>query len=448
MQLAQTAGDGTGSSFYYPIRFVPSEKVACSDKILLAFDAIALSRITGIVPSVGRIIYGNRFATTVVPLAKLIREVRAAIAEIAVLRSRTEPPAAVFNKHCAECEFLSRCRSELVKKNDLSLLTTLNPRERKAWNSRGIFTVTQLSYAFRPRRSAPRETARPLKHNPALKALAVRKARILVWGTPRWSEIDHPVYFDVEGVPDREFYYLVGLRYKVGDRDVQRSFWADYPKDEHEMWASCVHTLAEVRNPRLVHYGRYETLFLKRMTARYPDILAGSTLVGHLVSSALNLLSFTYAQIYFPTYSNTIKEIGRFLGFRWSGGDVSGLNALLWHSEWERYRDQGVKQQLITYNAEDCEAVQRVAEAIACVCNEKQTATGELLPCIKVNELAGDYPRRFGPVNFTMPAFEQINAASYWDYQRNKVYVRTSDRLRSLGITHAVAWRCSRCGER
>ena len=116
---------------------------------------------------------------------------------------------------------------------------------------------------------------------------------------------------------------------------------------------------------------------------------------------------------------------------------MSGLNALLWHSEWERYRDQGVKQQLITYNAEDCEAVQRVAEAIACVCNEKQTATGELLPCIKVNELAGDYPRRFGPVNFAMPAFEQINAASYWDYQRNKVYVRTSDRLRRASRTQS-----------
>jgi predicted RecB family nuclease len=455
--------DRTGFSLYYPIRLVPSEKVASSDKVLLAFDALALSRITGVVPSFGRIIYGSRFTTTVVLLAKLIPQVRAAIAKIAALRSRTEPSTPVLNKHCAECEFQSRCRSELVKKDDLSLLTTLNQRERKAWNNKGIFTVTQLSYAFRAPKRAARRAATPLKHDPALKALAVRKAQIHVLGAPRWSEIDHPVYFDVEGVPDREFYYLVGLRHKVGGRDVQHSFWADDPKDECEMWASCLHTLGEIHDPRLVHYGHYETLFLKRMRARYPDISASSDLADHLASSALNLVSITYAQIYFPTYSNTLKEIGRFLGFQRSSGGASGLNALMWRSEWERSRDQAVKHQLITYNAEDCEAVERVAEAIACVCCEQQTNADEPLLRVKVDELAPEHPRRFGPINFAVPEFEQINAASYWDYQRTKVYVRTSDRLRRASRAHsrdtgsavrankevqveARPARCARCG--
>ena len=200
------------------------------------------------------------------------------------------------------------------------------------------------------------------------------------------------------------------------------------------------------------------------MMARYPDSLAASTLADQLASSALNLISFTYAQIYFPTYSNTLKEIGRFLGFRWSSGDVSGLNALLWRSEWERSRDQGLKQRLITYNSEDCEAVQRLAEAIAYVCNERQVTASEPLLCANVDELAGEYPRRFGPVNFVVPAFAQINAASYWDYQRNKVYIRTSDRLRrasrprsrragpavrankEVQVEAARPARCARCG--
>ena len=38
-----------------------------------------------------------------------------------------------------------------------------------------------------------------------------------------------------------------------------------------------------------------------------------------------NLLSFIYAQIYFPTYSNGLKEISGYLGFRWSGSPSSGL---------------------------------------------------------------------------------------------------------------------------
>jgi predicted RecB family nuclease len=200
-----------------------------------------------------------------------------------------------------------------VRKDDLSLLTTLKPRERKAWNDKGIFTVTQLSYTFRARRGAPPQAARPLKHNPALKALAVRKGQIHVVGTPQWSEIDHPVYFDVEGVPDREFYYLVGFRHKGGDRHVQRSFWADDPKDEREMWASCLRALLEIDDPRLVHYGHYETLFLRRMKARYADLPACADLVDHLASSARNLLSFTYAQIYFPNTPTRSKRSAAFL---------------------------------------------------------------------------------------------------------------------------------------
>jgi predicted RecB family nuclease len=108
------------------------------------------------------------------------------------------------------------------------------------------------------------------------------------------------------------------------------------------------------------------------MRTRYTDISACSDLVDQLTLSALNLLSFTYAQIYFPTYSNTLKEIGRFLGFRWSRSDASGLNALRWRSEWECSRDPGIKQQLITYNAEDCEAVQTTPRRLpACVAKSK-----------------------------------------------------------------------------
>ena len=41
---------------------------------------------------------------------------------------RKEPPAPIFSKHCAECEFRSQCRSELVNKDDLSLLSTLKTK--------------------------------------------------------------------------------------------------------------------------------------------------------------------------------------------------------------------------------------------------------------------------------------------------------------------------------
>ena len=268
VELARSPKNGP-SSYYRPIRFAPANKVDKSDKLLLAFDALAISRITGVVPPAGRIIHGGEYARTTIPLAQPIREVRLALAKIAALRARTAPPHPVLNKHCADCEFRSRCRADAVERDDLSLLTGLNPKALKTWNDKGVSTVTQLSYAFRPRRHSRRRPSRPAKHDPALKALALRKNQVHVVGTPTWTDIDNPVYFDVEGVPDREFYYLIGLRYRSGDNYIYRSFWADDASKEGEMWAACLRDLQSIDAPRLIHYGSYETHFLKQMKARY-----------------------------------------------------------------------------------------------------------------------------------------------------------------------------------
>ena len=61
------------------------------------------------------------------------------------------------------------------------------------------------------------------------------------------------MYLDVEGVPDQDFYYLLGLRYRHGDADVHDAFWADDPRGEREMWAACLKTLMAIRDPVLVH---------------------------------------------------------------------------------------------------------------------------------------------------------------------------------------------------
>ena len=41
----------------------------------------------------------------------------------------------------------------------------------------------------------------------------------------------NPVYLDVEGVPDRDFYYLIGMRCTSGDADMHASFWANDVSD-------------------------------------------------------------------------------------------------------------------------------------------------------------------------------------------------------------------------
>jgi len=419
------------AALYSPVRFVRHEKLSTIDKLMLAFDAIAIACVTGRMPQSGKLIHGSQFATVTVPLAKLLESARSFLTKVVSQQANATPPPLVLNKHCPVCEFQSHCRGVAVEKDDLSLLANMTAKERKKQNDRGIFTVAQLSYTFRPRRRQKFKSSQ-VKHESALKALAIRKSLIHVVGAPKFTVPEGAVYLDVEGVPDRDFYYLVGLRWRGADKDIQRSFWADTESEEHEMWTSCLLALRLINTPHLIHYGSYETQFLKRMKERYAG--GDEAFLDQLISSSFNLLSLTYAQVYFPTYSNGLKDVARYLGFEWSERDGSGLKALVWRSEWEATRDAGLKQKLITYNTEDCEAAQRVAETIAGICSNGPSMQPETVS-VNVDSLECDHPLRFGPLQYAVPDFRAINEAAYWDYQRSRIYVRSSERLRRISRT-------------
>ena len=131
----------------------------------------------------------------------LAGEVRKRLEKIAALLSSPSPPDLVLNRHCGECEFQARCRQKAMEKDDLSLLAGMSEKERKKLHSKGIFTVTQLSYTFRPRRRPKRLRDKREKYHHSLKALAIREKKIHIVGSPELKIEGTPVYLDVEGCP-------------------------------------------------------------------------------------------------------------------------------------------------------------------------------------------------------------------------------------------------------
>ena len=325
--------DPANQSPYMPIRCVPREKLTPQDKLLLAFDALVLGTVVGAVPRFGKIIHGCEQATAKVEVAGWLDRAKTVVGKIAAQHARHTPPPLMLNPHCAACAFQARCRQVAVEKDDLSLLAGMTAKEMQKQHRRGIFSVTQLSYTFRARRKPKRLAAKPEKYSHALRALAIRERKIYVTGTPALPLQGTPVYLDVEGVPDQDFYYLIGLRFRSGDADVHASFWANDVSEEGAMWAACLHTLAHIDTPQLLYYGRYETAFLQRMQERYGLVGERHVFLDQLLRASVNVLSVLYAQIYFPTYSNSLKEIAHYVGFHWSEANASGLHALRWRSE-------------------------------------------------------------------------------------------------------------------
>jgi predicted RecB family nuclease len=426
--------DRNNRNHYVPIRFTPYEKITRNHKLLLAYDAFVLGKTFGRMPASGKLIHGRQKRAMTIIVNEFIHDVESIIGKMRVVLADNAPPDLVLNAHCSECKFESRCRSKAAETDDLSLLRGIKPREVVKLRSRGIFSVTQLSYTFRPRKKSRRSNKAFTRYHQSLKALAIREKRIYVAGAPDLDIGTTPVYLDVEGIPDRDFYYLIGMRLPGVSSAAQRFFWANDDAEEGKIWREFLDVIAATENPRLLHYGSYETAFLRRMQKRYGDAGQKGISVDSLIEAARNVLSTIYGCIYFPTYSNGLKEVASYLGFKWSTPNPSGQRSLLLQHKWECAGSNSAREELIAYNADDCQALEVAVRAIQQLIPEASNPAAAIpYPgATHVDSLKPAWPYRLGRVDFALPELDTINKSAYWDYQRDRIYLRANSRLRPV----------------
>jgi predicted RecB family nuclease len=420
---------------FAPILFVVDGSIQNWHKALLCFSAIAISNLGQPMPSIGYVSHGYDREVSKIRISTLVTDtVRILIEAQETLSSKQDVPLEL-KSHCSLCEFKMRCRQVAIETDNLSLIGTLSEKERRRLREKGINTVTQLSYGYRPRRKR-RTMARGgtegaairSKNDNKLRALAIKKQQIHVLGAPQVTRRRTPVYLDVEGFSGGHFYYLIGMRFKIGDDWKECSSWADTRQDECRIWSECLRQLAVLESPQIIHFGSYEANFLKRMKERYPALLPNPEFVDELLSHSCNLVSLIFGTIYFPTFTNGLKDIAQYLGFRWTNSEASGAVAPLWRSCWDLSFDESIKSELVRYNIEDCRAAEIVDSAVQQICGMQDV--GSSVSFVNVSTLEVPYQRTFGPFAGALPDFQKINDAAYWDYQREKVFVRTIKQLR------------------
>jgi predicted RecB family nuclease len=446
---------------YNPVLFVRRERPSADDRLLLGYETSILARIQGATPAVGKIIHGSQLRVSRIELGPSLQAARAVIEEMKQIRDGTAAPPLRLNKHCAECEFRQRCRAAAVDKGDLSLLSSLSAKEISAHNQKGIFTVTQLSYTFRPGRMKRIIEAGGGRHDPALQALAIREGTIYITQRQPIADTKIKVFLDVEGLTDPDRYYLIGLLIVEGSSSRQLNFWADQPGDEPAIWAAFLEVMAGVgKDFTLYHYGSYDSRFLRQMAKLHggdPGLLA------RMEKRSVNVLTLIHGRVYFPVYGNDLKSVAGYLGFRWSSPDSSGLQAIAWRHHWQATREDALKQTLLVYNQDDCSALQRVVEALRFLGTDDppvRSATG--LRVVSVSDMEVPRGHKFCDPEYVIPEFERIAKCSYFDYQRNRVLFRTSPTVKQVNlrkkrqrrsvckvnqvIEYGGTDRCPRCG--
>jgi predicted RecB family nuclease len=420
-----------GDFHYIPVLFCEGRQVRKQQRALLDVYGLLIARLQGRAPGSGIIWHGQECRRTRVRLSHDPRKAERSLKELQQMQGDGVPPQLILNDHCAICEFRQRCQQQAVQEDNISLLRGLKEKEVRAYARKGILTVTQLAHTFRPRRKGKRAPPRANRHLHALQALAVRDKKVYVFGTPQLPTSPVRVYLDIEGNPEEGFHYLIGLIIVAPDKEERYSFWADTKEQEEDIFEQFLAIVGRYDDFLVYCYGGYERAFLKRMRKRAKT----KGPVDRLLKSLVNVLSLIYAHFYCPTYSNGLKEVAACLGCAWSEPEASGIQSIVWRMRWEATRDEQWKRQLLTYNLEDCAALRRVTEfvyaATAAVTTGSHLSTEGNPPVASVHDLdrLGN-DRKWRRVCFFHPDFAYINNCAYFDYQRQRVFVRTSRTLK------------------
>ncbi|NVM04471.1 MAG: TM0106 family RecB-like putative nuclease, partial [Candidatus Helarchaeota archaeon] len=444
-----------GTFSYIPILFHLEDTISEINKLFLAFEGFLLGNMQEYQPNIGKIIYGKNCRSITIKLKQYEFKVNQIVDNLGELINNISEPKLILNKHC---QFRKRCKNEALKKDDLSLLQGMNENIINKFNNKGIFTVNQLSYTFRPRKRNKRIKAQNMPFYFSLQALALREQRIYVFQKPNLPITKTHVFIDMEGNSNGSMVYLIGMIVVENGKSKSYTFWANTKNEEKDIFVQFLQILASLKDAFIFYYGSYETRVFKRMVLLTPTIEVKDL----LQKRSVNILSAIYSNLYFPTYSNELKDIGKNLGYIWSDPNSCGIQSIVWRKQWENTNDNALRSKLIKYNHEDCLALRNITEFIYSISDNNiyEATYSRPLDIALVEEIkSSEEMPEFGRVKFATKDFDYINKCAYFDYQRDKIFVRTNNNLRrakkhkkKLKIKFKInkkimfkAYKCPRC---
>lgn len=415
---------------YIPILLSINDSVSKREKLLLAIQCLIFTRLTGINLEFARVIYGKEFKTLKIELHKYTSEATKIIEELDKTIKDESGTIILGETICKKYEFEDWYHSKLVEKNDLHLLSSIREKERLRYEKKGIFTVKQLSYTFKPRKKNEwiKRKEHPFHHS--LQALAIREQKVYIYDEINLPDVKKRVFIDMEGNSYGSFVYLIGVLVKE-ESDVKfYSFWANNHNEERIIFKQFIDLINELGEAQLFYYGTYDSDVFSRINL----VIRDKKFKEIVLNKSIDVLKSIRRNIYFPTYSNGLKEIGNFLGCKWSDKTSSGIQSLVWRWKWENSRDEKIKGSLIQYNKEDCLALNKVVDFLYSI-SQKIFQDPQLKDNYHISIVKSaqeDENRKFKNMTYATKDIEIITKAAYFQYQRNKIFFRTNKSLRKI----------------
>ncbi len=342
-------------NFHYVVKEVKSAKHIKNEYIMqAAFYNYVLGKVQDYTPSKFYLI--NREQETFEyayddyrdALMKSLKEIRE------ILKGKQVSPTA---KAC-KWPWETYCNKRAVEEDDVSIIPNVGPAMKRKLNDAGISTVRQLV-------SFEGEIDTPSFEKIKLYARAWMNKKPIVISKPKLPKSEIEFFLDFEGTDELETEegmvkvdYLIGLLVK--DRAGVRfnPFVAENLADEKRMFLDFATFMKNYPKTPVYHYGPYEKGHLASLGAKY------GVDVSEILQNMVDVLSLVKKSVAFPTMTMSLKEVAKFLGFKYRGM-ADAQESIVLYLQFLETREKNLLQRILDYNEDDVKATMLIKDYLA-----------------------------------------------------------------------------------
>jgi predicted RecB family nuclease len=294
----------------------------------------------------------------------------------AIIRQTTKTLPAYASGTCKNCYWYSACLTRLQKADDLTLIPQLG-RSKRDVMIQDIATIRDLATTNPNQFIQGKKTTFPGIGPDTLRKFHSRAQLISGNGRPYLRQpltlpkSDTELFFDIEVDPMRDVCYLHGfVERRQADNPKGRyvAFFADEPTAEAEehAFAEAWRFMKGSRPCVMYYYSKYERTIYRKLRAKYPRVCTVDELEAMFdPATAVDLYyDVVLKATEWPTRDYSIKTLARYLGFNWRDPHPSGAASIEWFDRWVRTGDPTIRQRILDYNEDDCQATRVLVDSI------------------------------------------------------------------------------------
>lgn len=356
---ARQGKSNLGDHYYVVYDIKNGKELRDEYKFQLVFYSLILEKIQGIVPMEGYIINssGEERSFLIEDFLDYFHLTRKSMEK--VLDGEKPPP--FLKSGCKHSPWYSLCLEDAEGCDDISLVYRLSQSDQKRFYDLGIRTVEDLAHRDLHELSLQLED---WQFDKLLRFY--NQAQVLVSKEPKFlkktsfPKVKNEIYFDIESDPTEGIDYLLGVLIKSGTKPPEyKYFWANDKKDEARIWKEFLDFLETLEDFVIYHYAYYEKEVFKRLANAYG---VSAELENKFLNNSIDLHLSVINSVVLPLYFYSLKDIAKYLGFKWTSEDAGGAESVVWYNEWLEKKDKKISDKIIQYNKDDVLATLYVKE--------------------------------------------------------------------------------------